>query len=356
MTGPLRRVLTATTGLLVAVVLLALAFWAGRVTLPATPAASPAPPVWASAATTSVGRSVPVAVTVRRPVSAVAQNSLAGVVTERHPGETGQGSVLYVVGATPVRVVRADKPFWRDLTPGTRGEDVRALQQALADLGLLSGAANGRYDDRTREAVAAWQRQLGAEATGSVPLGELMAVRTLPATLGLGESISIGKSLSGGEDAVLAPAGDLEFWLLLSAEQTSMIPRDADVHITFGDRTWSALMRESRANQNGGTDYALASPNGGAVCADACGQLPPDTEQTLLGRAVIVPSITGIGVPAAAVHSRPDGTTYVITPDGEVDVRVTTSSQGVVIVEGLAEGTQVQVSAGGASPSPTETP
>ena len=40
MTGPLRRALTATTGLPVAAVLLALAFWAGRVTLPATPADS----------------------------------------------------------------------------------------------------------------------------------------------------------------------------------------------------------------------------------------------------------------------------------------------------------------------------
>lgn len=88
--------------LLAVAVAAAAGFWAGRTTLPASPEVAQAEPVWGKVTTASVGRSIPVSVTVRRPVEVVAQNALGGVVTQVHPGLVQQGGVLYEVGETKV--------------------------------------------------------------------------------------------------------------------------------------------------------------------------------------------------------------------------------------------------------------
>jgi hypothetical protein len=67
---------------------------------------------------------------------------------------------------------------------------------------------------------------------------------------------------------------------------------------------------------------------------------------TLRSEVVIVPQIEGIGVPAAAVRTRADGTAYVITRDGEQQVTVAGSGQGIAIVEGIDAGVEVQVLGG----------
>ena len=42
----------------------------------------------------------------------------SGVVTSTSPGRVESGGVVYVVGRTPVRVVQAQEPFWRELSLG----------------------------------------------------------------------------------------------------------------------------------------------------------------------------------------------------------------------------------------------
>ncbi|MDO5535227.1 MAG: peptidoglycan-binding domain-containing protein [Propionibacteriaceae bacterium] len=291
-----------------------------------------------------MGRSIPVSVTVRRPVEVVAQNALSGVVTQVNAGTVEQGGVLYVVGETKVRALSGDRPFWRDLGPGVSGSDVSALQQGLMDLGYLAGGTpSGKYASATRAAVSAWQRDLGHPRTGRVGMGEVVAVRGLPQVVALGEDIKVGHAVSGGEDAVLASTGALEFWLNATAEQAQLIPRDAVLEVSFGEHRWSAVIAEGRPSATGGTDFTLNGGDGGPVCGQECGVLPPEEQQTLMGRAVIVPEASGIGVPAAAIHSRPDGSTYVTTQDGEVPVEVTAASQGIAIVTGVDEGTSVRL-------------
>ncbi|MCL5006532.1 MAG: peptidoglycan-binding protein [Patescibacteria group bacterium] len=54
--------------------------------------------------------------------------------------------------------------FTRDLTLGSTGADVTALQQMLISSGYLkmpSGVAYGYFGQLTREAVAAWQKANG---------------------------------------------------------------------------------------------------------------------------------------------------------------------------------------------------
>ena len=50
--------------------------------------------------------------------------------------------------------------------PGTVGEDVAALQQALADAGHYSGEVSGVYDEATRAAVLKLQESFGDSFTG----------------------------------------------------------------------------------------------------------------------------------------------------------------------------------------------
>ena len=49
---------------------------------------------------------------------------------------------------------------------GCSGEEVKAMQQALIDLGYLEGKADGKFGDKTEEAVRAFQRKNGLTPDG----------------------------------------------------------------------------------------------------------------------------------------------------------------------------------------------
>lgn len=182
----------------------AAAWWASRATLTSTvPEAdaaggAAAQMVWAQASEGSVGRSLPLSTTLRQPALPVATNSLAGVVTEVSPGEVDAGDVVYVVGDTPVRVVQAEAPFWRDLARPAKGDDVTALQELLIAQEHLAGEPDGDFGPVTERAVKAWQKAEAHPQTGTVALGELVAVKDLPAVVQLGESIVVGRTLGAG--------------------------------------------------------------------------------------------------------------------------------------------------------------
>ncbi|MDR3051301.1 MAG: peptidoglycan-binding protein [Oscillospiraceae bacterium] len=59
--------------------------------------------------------------------------------------------------ATP-RPASTPRPGYPTLRKGSTGEDVRALQQALKDLGYYTGSVNGNYDSATADAVRAFQQ------------------------------------------------------------------------------------------------------------------------------------------------------------------------------------------------------
>lgn len=339
-----------------------LAWWASRVTLTsAVPEVGPtgtaaAPAVWAQASAGSVGRSLPLSTTLRQPARPVAQNTLTGVVTSVSSGDVDDGDVVYVVGRTPVRVVEAAEPFWRDLVRDAAGKDVVPLQRLLIADGHLSGEADGTFGPATEGAVKEWQKNQGVDQTGVVTLGELVAVADLPAVVALGESIGVGRTLAGGEDAVLAPTGERQFVLVVTAEQGRLIPAEASVEVTYEDHTWTAVIARAELDEFGSTTFTLTAPDGGEVCGQECGVLPNDAQVTLRSDVVIVPKVQGTTVPAAAVRTRADGTAYLITPAGQVEVSVAASGQGLAVVEGegIKPGTRVEVMDGGMPSAPPQ--
>lgn len=293
----------------------------------------------------SVGRSLSLNVTVRQPFTAAATNSLAGTVTSVDAGDEVQaGDVLYTVDTVPVRAVVGQTPFWRDLVPGFDGADVRQLQQVLSDLGHYHGTVDGRYQWSTTAAVEAWQRDLEMPVTGTVRLGELVAVPRLPARLTLGEAITAGARLSGGEPAVYAATGEIHFRLVVSTTQADLIPPDATIAVRHDDLTWEAVLGESTMGDDGNLEYVLTAPDGDLVCGDECGRLPAAERTTLRAQVTIVPEITGPAVPVAAVRTDPDGTVWVRMADGDRrEVTVLGSSGGVAVIDGVVVGDRVQV-------------
>lgn len=74
------------------------------------------------------------------------------------------GRVLVEVSGRPVFALRGKLPVYRDLKPGSHGDDVRQLQEALRDLGHATGGdAAGTFGAGTKAAVGALYASIGYE-------------------------------------------------------------------------------------------------------------------------------------------------------------------------------------------------
>lgn len=85
-----------------------------------------------------------------------AQEGQKSVITQinKNPGETiASGQVLLHVSGQAIIVLKLPFPLYRDLTPGTNGEDVKALQTELKRLGYYSGKISGNYDSNVAASV-----------------------------------------------------------------------------------------------------------------------------------------------------------------------------------------------------------
>ncbi len=77
-----------------------------------------------------------------------------------------EGAVLLEVSERPVIALQGELPMFRSFAPGSRGDDVQQLEDALVRLGFDPGAADGVYDQDTETAVEALYIQAGYIAAG----------------------------------------------------------------------------------------------------------------------------------------------------------------------------------------------
>lgn len=325
---------------------LALGWWAGRATLVEAGSDESAAPqrVEATVSEATVGRSVTYNATVTQSFTPVASNVLAGTVTHVGDDAVDVGDEIYAVDGLAVRVVEGATPFWRDLKYGAIGPDVLQLERALAALDFLDEKPDDTYDGGTYRAVWAWQKATGHVLTGMVAHGEVAAVPTLPTTVKLEDAVGTGLVLAGGEPVVLARQETPLFALVLMQDQAAQVPPDAEVTVAFEKRTWPALVTGTTIDDDGSYHLALAAPDGGPVCGKECGLLPAQETVSLMADIALVPSATGPGVPAAAVHTDDAGATYVNLPDGTREpVTVVAAGDGIAVIDGLDVGDVVLV-------------
>jgi peptidoglycan hydrolase-like protein with peptidoglycan-binding domain len=94
-----------------------------------------------------------------------------------------EGDVLLTTSGRPVLVLEGSAPAFRDLFPGISGGDVEQLERALQRLGFDPGPVDGKYDEQTSDAVAAWYKSVGH--TPFWPTAEQLAnIQLLEQTLG----------------------------------------------------------------------------------------------------------------------------------------------------------------------------
>lgn len=357
------RVVRWLVAAVIMVAVLGAGFWAGRVTTRPAPLAqeSPDQSMVIRVEERTVGRVLNLNVTASQPTRVLAANALSGVVTRvGEGGSLSAGAVLYAVNNVPVRLVAGTMPFYRPLGPGDSGQDVAQLRQALNDLGF-EVEPGSTYSQATTTAVRAWQRQLGTEQTGTVGLGELVAAPSLPTTVVLDSRLlQVGATLTGGEQIVSTPTGEVAFALVLSREQAALIPSTSTVEIPHQGQLLKARIASTEQDAEGRSVLHLVGQDGGAVCAeDQCADIGKGGEQYLLSRVQVVPPATGPAVPVSAVSTLPDGSAQVqvVAKDGTTTARAVTvlgSQDGMAVVDGVRVGEQVRVFPGaGSSLAPT---
>ena len=87
-----------------------------------------------------------------------------------------QGQPLYSVGNVPVPLLYGSLPAYRQFDVGmSDGADVGQLTRDLITLGYGDGLTqSNHYSSATATAVQRWQRALGLQATGQIPVGDVV--------------------------------------------------------------------------------------------------------------------------------------------------------------------------------------
>lgn len=336
------------TGWILALTIVAGAsFWAGRVTLaePEDISHVPADTTTVEVRAGDIGQSLTLAATLRRPSVPLVANSRAGTLTSLcEPGEFGPGDEVYRVDNHPVRILASPIPFYRTLSVRAKGDDVRAVNSLLAELGYGTDPESDTFTDATRRGVVAWQADLGIEQTGVLEADELIAVDSLPMNLSCETDVRTGDRLSGGEQIVEGKSAIPEFSMELTQQQAELIPPGATMMVVHEGSSWPAVVVNMTENDRGLLDLELQSPDGRDVCGDDCASIDP-TVSSMLVEIEVVPDVSGSLVPVASLSQRADGTVVVTDADTsqEIPVTVLGTQDGLSVVEGVEPGRVIKL-------------
>ncbi|KFI65520.1 peptidoglycan-binding protein [Bifidobacterium cuniculi] len=275
-----------------------------------------------------------------------------------------EGGIVGVVNERPILFLQGAVPAWRTLAPGTRGADVRQLQDALMRLGYAVYDESGVYGDSTAYAAALLMGALGFDAVDAsgaalpadrtkqtaIPQGQLVFLPSAAVvaadtcgTAGTAVAGTLCTLQTGARDyAVSFPASDVPDPAVLQGAPAVVPVADGPVTGTVGAVYEPPAVEndQSKENADSGTQdravvLQLENLDTAALPAD-----PGSMRVTVTRQAGRTDALT---VESSALRRNGD-TVWVRTDTRErVPVRTGLCVQGVCEVEadGLADGTVV---------------
>ena len=248
--------------------------------------------------------------------------SLASGTVRRYDCQPGvpirSGSTVLLVDDRPVLALHLSSPPWRDMAVGVRGDDVLALQQELATMGLDVNQ-DGNFGRQVSTAVEATWRAAGvAGRMTSLPLDRLIWLsepEVIPSTcpLEIGQQLEPGTALFtvGGGIAGLAvtkPEQAMEGERVVTLDELSIpLPDDSVIRDPAFLTAFAATSQYEQSRQGG-----------------ASATLSVQTE--------LATPIPVVAVPPSALYDTSGGQACLLAPESPIPVEVVASQLGEVMV------------------------
>jgi hypothetical protein len=156
-----------------------------------------------------------------------------------------RGQVLYRVGNAPVVLLYGSLPFYRSLSDGMSGPDVRQLNENLVVLGYATRAEldpdSDYFSAETMYALELYQDHLGIDETGTLAAGQVVflpsAIRVVSVSAQVGGAAGPGAAVIQGTSTVRRVA------VALDAAEQSYVKAGDQVTITLpGNQTTPGLV------------------------------------------------------------------------------------------------------------------
>lgn len=246
------------------------------------------------------------------------------------------GKTALTIDLRPMVAALGTVPAFRTLDLGTRGPDVRQLRQFL---GLES---SDYFDWNTYTAVAAWQDSLGMKADGIVQLGDIVFLPALPTRVSLPNDISIGSRVESGEQ-ILITYKPLPRVSVTASGNGPTVEAGMSASFAVGGATFRGIISAPFTQGDGLVAFEVLGQDGEAVCdADCAAKFSIDATSSVPVLVELTPSLEGVIIPASAVAVGPDGSTFVMLPDGgRIPIVIELQARGLAVVKGLRAGTTV---------------
>lgn len=196
---------------------------------------------------------------------------LPGTVTQLAPvgSEVRRGGALFFVDDRPVVLFYGPRPMWRELGVGSRGRDVRQVEENLVALGYDGITVDDRYTAGTARAVRRWQEAGGMARTGRISTGQLLftagPVRVADHRARLGDPSTgpvVGVTGTARLVSAQLPAAD-ERLAVVGAKVTVVLPDDRPVTGTVAEVRAGTEARTGRGPVRGSPCWSVSSTSSG---------------------------------------------------------------------------------------------
>jgi len=272
----------------------------------------------------------------------VFDSATAGVLTWLPaPGSSvRRGRRLYELDRRPVPLFYGDRPAFRGFALGmSDGRDVRELKQNLLALGFSNAdrvTVDDHFDLATRGAVKDWQRTLGLQPTGTIPLGSIVFLPGPTRITGAAPGVAVGATVQPGTAILSATTMRPAVLVPLDPGAVAQVRTGDRVVVTMPDgrpvggriaNIGRVASSPSSGNQDGG--QALASPTIPVTVT----LITPRARQSL-DQAPVQVSITSqearnvLAVPISALLAEPGGG-YAIQIENGVSTRLARVTTGL---------------------------